>query len=139
MMDTFEILRSNIAKINFLKGLIRIAKSDGVDDKAEIMFFQQAAEAMGLQEEEIEMVTETWHTDEKITVSFESSEEKMFFFIQAIQLCWIDNDYVENEKAEIREVAKELGISIDSIQKVEEWVYEGIVWNRKSEELLKLK
>ena len=62
----------------------------------------------------------------------------MFFFIQAIQLSWIDNDYCEAERNEIRKLADELEISAESVEKVEKWVEEGMEWNKKGDELLKL-
>ena len=63
----------------------------------------------------------------------------MFFIVQAVQLCWIDDDYVEVERIEMRTISNELNISLKSLEKVEAWVEEGMKWNKKGDELLKLK
>lgn len=131
-----EILTTNNAKSNFLKGLIRVAKSDGVVDEAEFAFFRQAAQSLGL--DNIEELERCWRMDEKIIVAFETNKEKMFFLIQAVQLCWIDDTYTEVEQKEIRSIGKELGISLTALESVEKWAYEGIVWNKKGDDLLEL-
>lgn len=138
-MEMNEILLTQEAKINFLKGLIRIGKCDGEQDEKELFFYHQATIAMGIEENEREQIDSAWNDDKKIMVEFKESKEKMFFFIQAIQLCWIDGHYTEREKQEIREIAQELGITEDAILEVETWVKEGIEWNNKGEKLLKLK
>lgn len=137
-MKIEEILVTNNAKSNFLKGLIRVAKSDGVVDKDEFAFFQQAAQGLGLEKQDIDNLENCWKADEKIEFMFNTSKEKMFFFIQAIQLCWVDDNYTEVEKQEMRSIANELGISFTALETVEKWAYEGIVWNKKSNDLLEL-
>lgn len=137
-MKVERILTTTNAKSNFLKGLIRIAKCDGVVDEDEFTFFQQAAQALGLGNMEVKELEHCWKEDEKIAVAFDTSKEKMFFFIQAIQLCWVDDKYTDVEKQEMRSIAKELGISFTALETVEKWAYEGIVWNKKSADLLEM-
>ena len=62
----------------------------------------------------------------------------MFFFIQAIQLCWIDDSYTNSEKEEIQYLQEELGVNSDSVARIEEWVNEGIIWNSNGDLLLEL-
>lgn len=138
-MDVNKILISNEARVNFLKGLMRIAKSDGVTDEKELVFYNQAAHELGLSLEDIQMLDKTWLSNETIEVNFERNEEKMFFFIQAFQLCWIDGDFTEEERTEIFKIASELSISEEAIKKVSDWVNEGIAWNLRGEELLSYK
>ena len=133
-MNTYDILKTRNAKVNFLKGLIRVSMSDGVVPDVEKEFYRKSAYGLGLDDEAI---AEIENSDYKEIV-FETTEEKMFFFIQAIQLSWIDNDYCEAERKEIRKLADELEISVESIEKVEKWVEEGMEWNKKGDELLKL-
>lgn len=137
-MDINEILTTRASKINFLKGLIRLAKCDGNLDEEEFKFYQQAAYSMQLNDEDVEELNKTWNRSEKISLTFASSKEKMFFLIQAVQLCWVDNEYTEIEKKEMQVIAEELGIDRQALKKVEEWVYEGVEWNRRGEELLSL-
>lgn len=138
MMDVNAVLTTKGGRINFLKGLIRLAKCDGDLPEEELAFYQKAADAMGLGEEEQKLINEMKDSREKINVHFETSREKMFFLIQAVQLCWIDNKYVDSEQKEMRTIANELGISLGALEKVEKWVSEGIEWNTKGNELLEL-
>lgn len=138
-MKVDEILKTNEAKIDFLRGLIRVAKCDEKLDHSEIQFYMNAAQSLGLCEEEQEKINEAWNSNSEINISFANNEEKMFFFIQAVQLCWIDDLYHDREQAEIRKIALELGISENAITEVEKWVEEGINWNKKSYDLLQLK
>lgn len=138
-MDVNTILTTNKGKINFLKGLIRLAKCDGDLPEEELVFYQSAANSMGLGEEEQELINDMKNSREKIDIDFETNKEKMFFLIQAVQLCWIDNKYVDSERREMRLIVNELGISMDALEKVEKWVSEGIEWNKRGDELLELK
>lgn len=138
-MDVNTILTTNKGKINFLKGIIRLAKCDGDLPEEELVFYQSAANSMGLGEEEQELINDIKNSREKIDIDFETNKEKIFFLIQAVQLCWIDNKYVDSERREMRLIVNELGISMDALEKVEKWVSEGIEWNKRGDELLELK
>lgn len=137
-MDMYAILHTKDSKINFLKGLIRIAKCDSVIDDNEQRFYNQAAYTMGLGQEDTQLLEECRNMEGKIDIFFESSKEKMFFLTQAVQLCWIDGGYTDSEKVEIHCLAEEMGISQSALEAVEDWAYEGIVWNKKGDELLLL-
>lgn len=131
-------LKTKDAKINFLKGLIRIAMADGQLDDTEWQFYCQAAVAIGLDEKDLAEIRVYWESSEKPRISFATLREKMFFFIQAIQLCWIDNNYTDVEKDEIMALQLELNVNSEAINSIEEWVYEGIQWNKKGDLLLEL-
>lgn len=137
-MDVNAILTTNGGKLNFLKGLIRLAKCDGVVDNNELLFFQQAASAVGLGEDAKLELNGCWETNAPISVEFDNTQQRNFFFIQAIQLCWIDGSYTDNEKKEIRQIAQETNTGLETIKKIENWVHEGILWNKKGDELLEL-
>lgn len=138
MMDVNAVLKTDSGKMNFLKGLIRLSKCDGVVDDNELLFFQQAALAFGLEEDAKEELSSYWEMNTPTSVEFENTQQRNFFFIQAIQLCWIDGSYTEREKEEIRRLAGELDTPIETIEDIEKWVYEGIVWNEKGNMLLDL-
>lgn len=137
-MDVNAVLKTYSGKINFLKGLIRLSKCDGVVDDNELLFFQQAASAFGLGEDAKLELNSCWETNTPISVEFENIQQRNFFFIQAIQLCWIDGSYTDREKEEIRQLAGETDTPIKTIEDIEEWVHEGIVWNEKGNMLLDL-
>lgn len=138
-MDMNQILTTNDAKVNFLKGLIRLAKADGIMDDNEVIFYQQAVNAMGLDVQDCDKINALWEKNScEIDISFQTNREKMFFFVQAIQLCWIDGSYTQKEKEEIYKIASELQISVTAIEKVEIWVNEGMEWNKRGDSLLEL-
>lgn len=138
-MEMRKILITRDGKINFLKGLIRLAKADGIKDENEVIFYRQAAQAMELNPQDYSEIDLLWEQDiSEMKIFFNTNQEKMFFFIQAIQLCWIDGSYAEAEKREIYKIASELQISAAAIEKVESWVEEGMAWNRRGDNLLKL-
>ena len=137
-MNINNVLKTRDAKFNFLKGIIRIAKCDGIKDENEFIFYHHTAAAMGLLEDDIALLNHVWESNETIDVKFEECKEKMFFFVQGIQLCWVDGKYEETEKIEIRKLANELNISLDAIEKVEAWVREGMEWNIRGDLLLEL-
>lgn len=78
-MDMYAILHTKDSKINFLKGLIRIAKCDSVIDDNEQRFYNQAAYTMGLGQEDVQLLEECRNMEGKIDIFFESSKEKCSF------------------------------------------------------------
>ncbi|MBD5474867.1 MAG: hypothetical protein HDR17_02610 [Lachnospiraceae bacterium] len=137
-MDIMEILQTREARINFLKGLIRLAKADGIVDEKEFAFYQQAAISLQLGEEEILTLDKIKSEEHKIALDFEADREKMFFLIQAVQLCWMDNNYSEAEQKELRTICQEIAISEEALKAVEAWAQEGVEWNKRGETLLAL-
>lgn len=138
-MDVNKILNDQQSKMSFLRGLIRVAKCDNNVDPNEKVYFMQVCQNFGLDDEAQNEISEAWETNKKIIFNFERNEQKMFFFIQAIQLCWIDDSYDELERKEIRNIADELGITELAIEKVEAWVLEGMEWNKRANDLLVLR
>lgn len=137
-MDINEILTTTEAKYSFIAGLIRLAKIDGIVDDKEFIFFQQAAYGIGLDSGVIEKLSALKESDTEIKIDFRTNKEKLFFLIQAVQLCLIDGSYSDVEKNELRNICAEMGISHDSLVKIENWACEGIAWNKRGEELLNL-
>lgn len=138
-MDINKILSEKEDKINFLKGLIRLSKCDGINDDSEIVFYHHVANSLGLSIEDLVHINDAWEREySSIEIVFTNSTAKMFFFIEAIQLCWMDGEYQAVEKQEVRLMAQALNISEAAIQRVELWVEEGMAWNKRGEELLDL-
>lgn len=139
-MDINRILAEKEDKVNFLKGLIRVANADGVQDNSEIVYYNYISTALGLNTEDLAEIDTVWNEDSRgIKLNFTSDEVKMFLFIEAIQLCWLDNSYADAERKEIRAIANELNVSEESIKAVEAWVEEGISWRERGINLLAFK
>lgn len=137
-MEIKEILQSKEARVSFLKGLIRLANADGVVDESEFVFYRQAAIALELDEEEIIALEKVKGEGHEIMLDFGTDREKMFFLIQAVQLCWVDNNYSDAEQEELRNICREIAISEESLKVVEAWAQEGVEWNKRGEALLEL-
>lgn len=137
-MDIKEILQTKEGRISFLKGLIRLANADGIVDESEFAFYRQAAIALELGEEEILALEKVKSEGQEITLAFETDREKMFFLIQAVQLCWVDNNYSDAEQEELRNICREITITEKALKAVETWVQEGVEWNKRGEALLEL-
>lgn len=137
-MDIKEILQTRESRINFLKGLIRLANADGAIDENEFAFYRQAAATLELDEEEILVLEKAKSQEHEIVLEFKTDREKMFFLIQAVQLCWVDNNYSETEQKELRNICQEIAISEESLKAVEVWAKEGVEWNKRGETLLEL-
>ena len=138
-MNLYSILETTESRFNFMKGLIRVAKADEVIEESEFTFFNELATSMQLDSDNISQLNALWSSNEPIYVSFDKPEEKILFFTQAIQLCWIDDSYNGKEKNQIIELAKELGVSSTANLEIEKWVEEGINWNKRFSELLQLR
>lgn len=137
-MDIKKILQTKKSRISFLKGLIRLANADGVVDESEFVFYRQAAIALELDEEEIIALEKVKGEGHEIMLDFGTDREKMFFLIQAVQLCWVDNNYSDSEQEELRNICREIAISEESLKVVEAWAQEGVEWNKRGEALLEL-
>lgn len=130
-----DIFQSSSAKINFLKGLIRLAKADKIIEPEEQMYFRAAGAQLDLNEEELNEVDQYW-TQDSLPVAFKTMPEKILFVREALQLCAIDNRYADEEKQEIRKVCAELGVSNETLEKLEAWVEEGMNWKQRGDEFL---
>ena len=71
-----------------------------------------------------------------IDISFETKKQSLLFFHQTIQLCYADGDYCDKERAEIDKMSKELGVSKNDIDPIEEWVLQGKAWVEAGESLM---
>lgn len=137
-----ELYQTQEDKIMFMHGLIRLAKADGIVDEMEIDFFKQVAYNFGIDPDAVEqlyveLTTDNVELDYK-EISFDSKKKSLFFLREAIQLCYIDSEYSEEEQLEIRNIANELDISFDAIDKIEAWVLRGFEWQKEGELLLDL-
>lgn len=137
-----ELYQTQEDKIMFMHGLIRLAKADGIVEETEVEFFKQASYNMGIEQDAveqlyIELTTGNVELDYK-EMSFDSKKKSLFFLREAIQLCYIDSEYSDEEQLEIRNIANELDISFYAVDKIEAWVLRGFEWQKEGELLLDL-
>ncbi|OPY55809.1 MAG: hypothetical protein A4E55_02397 [Pelotomaculum sp. PtaU1.Bin035] len=145
MINILEILDSERARINFIKGLIYLSKATekkeglGGIDESELVFLRNSMRALCLEQEIQNKLEEFIMLKEiRIDLSFDSKKQTLFFFREAIQLCYIDGMYQQAEKDMVLEMAKMLGVELNIIDKIEKWVLEGIEWLQRGDKLLEL-
>lgn len=132
-----QIFTTDFARINFIKGLIRISRADGVVSSDEQNFFENAARGLGLSENDIAVLDATMTQPEKIVLAFSSRQEVLCFLREALQLCMVDDDYSESEREEIMRVSEEFNIEQERVHALEQWVQDGITWKKQGDMLVK--
>jgi|LGOV01.1.fsa_nt_gb tellurite resistance protein len=136
-MEIKEILNSQNSKLNFMKGLIYLSKADGAIEESEFDFFNSAAVGIGLQHEFISQVNDLIVAEENsISIEFENTQQSLFFIREAMQLCYVDGNYDENEKKALNEISSQLSIKQETLDIIESWVIEGINWSKRGNDLL---
>ncbi len=144
-MELTQMYLTEEERVNFLKGMVRMARIDGVVEEEERVFFRNLLIALAISEENAAKLENSLDADMEsaeiknyLSISFNTKKQAIFFLEEAIQLCYIDGVYHEKEQKEIRLITKELNISAETLDKVEKWVQEGIAWQAKGEALLSL-
>lgn len=138
-MDINKVLETKESRINFMKGLIALAKIDGIVDENEQEFFVGAMNSLNIGDEDINKLSDELvsHDIDK-EISFNNKKQSLFFLKEAIQLCYCDNNYSEKEKDLIKEFAEKLEVSEKALSSIEEWALEGYMWCKKGEKLLEM-
>lgn len=123
-------------KENYLKGLIRMAKCNGVVESEEMEYFSLVAEGLELDEETIENINTLWTSDEVISIEFSTRYNAIFFIQEALQLCLVDGTFDEKERNEILLIGEELGVSKSDLDKIYSWILEGMEWKKRGEDMI---
>ena len=138
LLEIRDVIRTEESRINYLRGLIRIAECDKNKTAGEEEYIYKIAEVIGASYSEIMQAGDYQEDNESAGIHFETDQEKMLFLMQALYLCWVDDDYSEAEQEEIITIGEELGIDRQEITAVESWIKQGMEWMETGAELLKL-
>ena len=133
-MEQFLGLKED--KVNYLKGLIRMAKADGKVLESEKDYYASVISGMNLSNSEVDFLNDLWESTNEITLSFTNKKEALFFIQSAIQMSMVDEEYDVTEKNEIRKIADELNVESTVVCAIEAWVEEGLAWRKKGEDLI---
>lgn len=138
-MNINEILNTYDSRINFMKGIVSLAKVDGLIDADEHNFFINAMTTLNISSEDINELSKAL-TDKNIDkeIKFDNKKQSLFFLKEAIQLCYCNNVYSVEEQELIKEFANKLNLSEETLKVIENWALEGFMWAKKGEELLEL-
>ena len=123
-------------KVNYLKGLIRISKCNGLVEPEEMEYFSLVAKGLELDSEIIENINSLWSSNEVINLAFSTRYIAAFFMQEALQLCIIDGSFDEAEQREIALIGAELGVSESDINRIHAWIMDGMAWKIRGEEML---
>lgn len=139
MNEINEIIDSPDAKMNFMKGLIVLAKADGIVDPNEQQFFLNASVALGLDDNSRDLISEMLNSDNlSPDITFVTKRQTLFFIREALQLCYMDGSYGVEEKELIEIMRKNNSVTKATVEKIEEWVVKGITWRNEGNTLLAL-
>lgn len=134
LLEIRDVIKTEESRINYLRGLIRIAESDKNKTSAEEGYIYKMAEIVGAS------YTEIWQAENEYprSIQFVTKQEKTLFLMQALYMCWLDNDYSDAERKEIIAIGNELGVDPSEIDEIESWIKRGIDWLRTGVSLLGL-
>lgn len=133
-----DVIITEEARINYLSGLIRIAECDKNKTPGEEGYIYEIAEILGASYSEIWKAEEKQENGDPKEIHFATKQEKILFLMQALYLCWVDDDYSDIEREEIITIGNELGVDQSEISKIEIWIKQGLEWMGVGAELLGL-
>lgn len=142
MVNISEIYPNEAERVMFLRGLIRLAKADGVLEPEEVVFFDAAVQGLGVSvtvgAELRQILLDDIFTSPYLEMQFAKPAQGLFFVREAMLLCYADGEYSEEEQLEILSIATELNIPLKKIEEIESWVKAGVVWREAGDQLLEL-
>ncbi len=138
LLEIRDVIKTEESRINYLRGLIRIAESDKNKTSAEEGFIYKIAEIIGASYDEIWQAENEQESEYPLSIQFVTKQEKMLFLMQALYMCWLDDDYSDSEREEIVAIGDELGVDPSEIDSIESWIKRGIDWLRTGASLLGL-
>lgn len=131
-----DVINTQESRINYLRGLIRIAESDNDKSTVENGYIYKIAEIIGASHSEIWQAEKQQENNKLERIKFTNKQEKALFLIQALYMCLLDDDYSDAEREEIIAVGNELEVDLSEIEQIEAWIKQGIEWMRSGAELI---
>jgi hypothetical protein len=143
MVNIFDILNTEESRENYIKGLIYLSKAKENDagktgiEPEEYEFIQNAMTALSLPEKfRGEMMELINSLNNPVEIAFNNKQQALFFIREGIQGCYIDGEYHEAEKRMVEQMATILGIDPNTLNKLEQWVQEGMEWLKRGDQLI---
>lgn len=112
--------------------LITLAKSDGAMEDLENEILDQYADIV-----DVDFDTLSGELPlEEILPQFESPTSKVIAVQELLRLSHLDGVFADEEKNLIQDISQRLGVPDTLLQKLDEWVVDGLNWSWRGEELL---
>lgn len=117
-------------KIIFLKVLVALARTDGNFDENEKTFIQDIAIAFGISKNHITMVFEEISDEQLIkdAAKIKNRQAALQLIKEACLLANSDGDLSEHEIIFIGKVGQAMGIELEKIEQISQWVIDRIIW-----------
>ncbi len=128
-MDYLKELSSE-ERVIFLKVLKRLAASDGVLDDDELGFIKELAVIFGVNAAELNKVLEPASDDEIVSEAGKISDRRKALELikEMCMLANADKDLSETETMLIGRIGQAMGVELDKIQQISQWVIDRIIW-----------
>lgn len=117
-------------RIAFIKVLARLANADGKLDDSEKEFIRQVAKVYRVSENRIEEIL-NFGSDEDIVESVKIIDSRKIALELIKEMCILahaDNKLSESETLLIGRVGQAMGIELEKIQQISQWVIDRIIW-----------
>lgn len=117
-------------RVTFLKVLVRLAKADGSVDEGEKAFIVELGKAFGIPQsrvEEIRLVA----SDDDIVEEAKKIKNRRVAMELVKEMCMLansDGDLSDRETLLIGRVGKAMGLELEKIEQIGQWVIDRIVW-----------
>ena len=142
-MEVNNLYTTEAAKLNFVKGLLRAALADGLLEEGERFYLDHLMVGLGLSDEGRAAIHDAISLDSAsdegkafFHLEFENKAQKMYLLEEVVQVSGLDEDYTDEEKALVRELAADMGVSEAAVEAVEQWAEAGRAWQAQGDALL---
>lgn len=117
-------------RVVIIKILARLANADGKLDESEKEFIRQVAKVYNIPEKRIEEIL-NYGSDEDIIQGAKLIENRKVALELIKEMCILahaDNELTESETLFIGRVGQAMGVELEKIQQISQWVIERIIW-----------
>ena len=118
---------SSEEKLVFFKVLLHLADADGFTDKNEITFIKEAAKAQGIEVDSLKDFEDEAKVLEEIKI-IKNRHLAMELIREMCMLSHVDNILSDEETLFIGKVGIALGIEMEKIEQISNWVIDHIFW-----------
>lgn len=132
MENNMEFLKgmTEDEKIVYLKALARLAKTDGVFDNNEKEFIKELAVVMGVSVNRRDEILSV-KSDEELVDDVKLIKDRQKALELVKEMCLLansDSDLSDAEVLLIGRVGQAMGVDLDKIQQISQWVIDRLVW-----------
>ena len=121
---------SEDVRVDFLKALVRLAKTDGNFDENEREFVREVALAYAVPASRFDEILNV-ESDEALLEEVKVIKDRHIAMELVKEMCMLantDGDLSDDEVMLIGRVGQAMGLELDKIQQISQWVIDRIVW-----------